>query len=227
MEQYLPETPSSDISGVRNRNLPGDDGVFRPINLELYHYSFQNPIISVDPAGMSGEREAVPSTFRPLRYIELFSKAPYFGDAGTEAFREGESLSTFRTYYSETRVGVIELLGRMPGIGLADIRSRRIVASEAAALSQTQANALDPDVPIRVRGWIQVNRNTMRIESWNISLIILTIDTSSEAAGSGQGKWESKEATSKHIAERILFSNPELLYSLLKQAGLLDWTASQ
>jgi len=45
-EEYLPV-------GNNNRNLPGEGGIFNPINLALYHYAGNNPIKYVDPNGKS------------------------------------------------------------------------------------------------------------------------------------------------------------------------------
>ncbi|MCK4543650.1 MAG: hypothetical protein KAU17_15570, partial [Spirochaetales bacterium] len=35
----------------------GMGGVFNPVNLNIYHYSFNNPIVYKDPTGTSGQKE--------------------------------------------------------------------------------------------------------------------------------------------------------------------------
>ena len=46
LSKYLPTGNKK-----RDSNLPGMGGVFNPVNLNLYHYSGNNPVIYVDPDG--------------------------------------------------------------------------------------------------------------------------------------------------------------------------------
>ncbi len=49
--EYVPSAPVSDKARKHNQNLPGMGGVFNSVNLNLYHYSANNPIKYVDPDG--------------------------------------------------------------------------------------------------------------------------------------------------------------------------------
>lgn len=53
LETYLPETPINDLARQRNQNLPGQGGVFTPINLAAYHYAANNPARYYGPTGDS------------------------------------------------------------------------------------------------------------------------------------------------------------------------------
>jgi len=48
---YLPERPVDKEARKRNENLPGEGGVFNPVNLNVYHYGGNNPVKYVDPEG--------------------------------------------------------------------------------------------------------------------------------------------------------------------------------
>ena len=50
---YIPQAPVSDEARRNNANLPGMGGVFNSVNLNLYHYSANNPIKYTDPDGKS------------------------------------------------------------------------------------------------------------------------------------------------------------------------------
>ncbi len=227
MEKYLPEAPVSVEARERNRSLPGEGGVLSPISLATYCYAHGSPIVFVDRTGMTGQREVVPDSFRPLQYVELFAKAPYYGEPGTQAIQRGDGIPRLRSYCTDVNVGIAEFLIRLAPVGIVDTRSQKLAVSEAKVISLAQSNLLDPDTPIELSGWIQIDDTTKRIQNWSISLTVLKIDTSTEAGGSRKGTWELEQVRSKCLAERILFANPELLYSLLKQAGLLEWTSWQ
>ena len=49
LPQYLPEMQSGS-------KLPGMGGVFRPVNMQVYHYAANNPVRNVDPSGLWDER---------------------------------------------------------------------------------------------------------------------------------------------------------------------------
>jgi RHS repeat-associated protein len=50
-EKYLPEAPIDKETLLRNRELPGEGGVFNSINVTLYCYAANNPLKYVDPTG--------------------------------------------------------------------------------------------------------------------------------------------------------------------------------
>ena len=49
--EYLPSAPVSDEARKRNGNLPGMGGVFNYVNLHVYHYAGNNPVVYRDPDG--------------------------------------------------------------------------------------------------------------------------------------------------------------------------------
>jgi len=51
MGEYVPGAPVNDAARKRNENLPGLGGVFNYVNLHVYHYAGNNPVIYVDPDG--------------------------------------------------------------------------------------------------------------------------------------------------------------------------------
>jgi hypothetical protein len=55
MGDYIPSAPIDDEARKRNGNLPGMGGVFNYVNMNVYHYSANNPIKYVDPNGEWGE----------------------------------------------------------------------------------------------------------------------------------------------------------------------------
>ena len=54
LAEYLPIAPTSDEAREHNQNLGGEGGIFNPVNMQVYHYTFNNPIIYVDPDGRQG-----------------------------------------------------------------------------------------------------------------------------------------------------------------------------
>ena len=48
---FIPVAPNSDQARQHNQNLPGMGGIYNVINLHVYHYGGNNPIIYLDPDG--------------------------------------------------------------------------------------------------------------------------------------------------------------------------------
>jgi hypothetical protein len=51
MGEYVPGAPINDEVRKSNQNLPGMGGVFNVVNLHVYHYAGNNPIVYTDPDG--------------------------------------------------------------------------------------------------------------------------------------------------------------------------------
>ena len=49
--EYVPQAPVNDDAKKHNQNLPGMGGVFNTVNLNLYHYAGNNPVVYIDPNG--------------------------------------------------------------------------------------------------------------------------------------------------------------------------------
>ena len=221
MERYLPEAPISEQARRRNNSLPGEGGVFNHYNLAVYHFSFNSPVVYLDPDGMTGQREYVPEDFRPMQYLGLFEKAPYRDS--TPRLSDPYSSQRLKAYSASVSVDLVALVGRLLPVGFASASNKlEIHKVKAAILAQMIVNIFDPDVPVAVSAWIQVDRKKQRIVNWEVSVVGLSIVTSIEAAGSRQGTWQSVEIPDKNAALRILLSNQELLYSLLKQSGVMQ-----
>jgi uncharacterized protein RhaS with RHS repeats len=51
LKDYIPGAPINDEVKKKNGELPGMGGVFNTVNLHLYHYAGNNPVMYVDPDG--------------------------------------------------------------------------------------------------------------------------------------------------------------------------------
>jgi RHS repeat-associated protein len=51
IEEYLPLMPVDEEARKHNQNLPGEGGVFNYVNLVVYHYGGNNPVLFIDPTG--------------------------------------------------------------------------------------------------------------------------------------------------------------------------------
>jgi RHS repeat-associated protein len=55
MGEYVPGAPVNDEVRRQNQNLPGMGGVFNYVNLHVYHYAGNNPVVLTDPDGNTTE----------------------------------------------------------------------------------------------------------------------------------------------------------------------------
>ncbi|MDR2661388.1 MAG: RHS repeat-associated core domain-containing protein [Treponema sp.] len=51
MGEYIPLVPIDDEAKQHNKELPGMGGVFNYVNLHVYHYAGNNPVVLTDPGG--------------------------------------------------------------------------------------------------------------------------------------------------------------------------------
>ncbi len=63
LEAYLPLTPNNDEAREHNKKLPGMGGVFNSVNLNLYHYAGNNPVVMTDPDGKQSVHEVFRFSF--------------------------------------------------------------------------------------------------------------------------------------------------------------------
>jgi RHS repeat-associated protein len=57
MGEYIPQAPINDDIRKQNQNLPGIGGVFNYVNLHVYHYAGNNPVVLKDPDGRTSNKE--------------------------------------------------------------------------------------------------------------------------------------------------------------------------
>jgi RHS repeat-associated protein len=55
MGEYIPMAPVNDQARKHNGNLPGLGGIFNLVNMHVYHYAGNNPVVLVDPDGRSDD----------------------------------------------------------------------------------------------------------------------------------------------------------------------------
>ena len=71
MGEYIPSAPVNEEARKRNGNLPGMGGVFNHVNLHVYHYAGNNPVILID---LDGEETSARQLLGLLReFAEIFS----------------------------------------------------------------------------------------------------------------------------------------------------------
>jgi len=51
MGEYVPLAPINDDAKKHNQNLPGMGGIFNLVNMHVYHYAGNNPVVLIDPDG--------------------------------------------------------------------------------------------------------------------------------------------------------------------------------
>jgi RHS repeat-associated protein len=66
--EYIPGAPIDDEAKKRNKNLPGQGGVFNYINFHVYHYAGNNPVKYVDP---NGEADIITAETTKEKYDEM------------------------------------------------------------------------------------------------------------------------------------------------------------
>ena len=110
LEEYLPIAPTSDEARDHNQNLPAG-GVFNPTNLTAYHYTNNNPLKYVDPAGefpvaaamvvlaltlTLGGSVSIPPSVDINRLQDVMNNAPYAVGDVPQIEAQG-SISTYGT----------------------------------------------------------------------------------------------------------------------------------
>src|SRR5690606_3121094 len=77
-EDYLPVPPVDDEARRYNSQLPGQGGVFNPVNLNVYCYGANNPVKYVDPDGL----DAIPIVFKDYLITTSIGRLSSLGHAG-------------------------------------------------------------------------------------------------------------------------------------------------
>jgi RHS repeat-associated protein len=97
IDKYLPEAPVDEEARKRNQNLPGQGGVFNIVNLAVYHYGGNNPVIFTDPTGLEDEPVAAPkSTYRwEASFLEIIASSYLAAGEGGSGILRGKSFVHF------------------------------------------------------------------------------------------------------------------------------------
>jgi hypothetical protein len=88
MAEYVPVAPVSDDAKKHNQNLPGMGGVFNYVNLHVYHYGANNPIMYVDP---NGEADVVFYQINPDGFEDQANNSGYFNSSSEDVIMIGVS----------------------------------------------------------------------------------------------------------------------------------------
>jgi RHS repeat-associated protein len=93
IEDYLPVRPVDKDSREHNQNLPGMGGVFNIVNLAVYHYGGNNPIIFTDPTGLGDEPpKTQQSTYRwEASFLEIIASSYLAAGEGGSGILRGRS----------------------------------------------------------------------------------------------------------------------------------------
>jgi len=109
---YIPSAPIDDEARKRNQNLPGVGGIFNYVNLHVYHYGGNNPVMYVDPDGRRCEESYQAYLTAWQRFMEDFNPYIAFDSDGSIRFIGGSRVIhpvdgtiniTVREYYSDGR----------------------------------------------------------------------------------------------------------------------------
>jgi|GEM_PF-1161872 len=67
LADYIPRAPLTDDDKKANEDLPGMGGVYNPINLAVYHFAGNNPIVLTDPDGKA------PMSYKVAENLYIYS----------------------------------------------------------------------------------------------------------------------------------------------------------
>ncbi|MCK4542646.1 MAG: RHS repeat-associated core domain-containing protein, partial [Spirochaetales bacterium] len=202
---YVPVAPVSDNAKKHNQNLPGLGGVFNPVNLNLYHYSFNNPLNFIDPNGESGQQDLPEKYGHPFLYLDIFKLSSY-NDKSTRISRQN---STTRTFRATIKINVLEFISRVLPTGLGDSRQDAILGF--------LKNVTNPDLYLNMILVVETDRKKENLLNWYVKVPYPYLDPNDESRAV---EWTTVTEPSKTNALNLLFDNPELMYKIFEQTKI-------
>ncbi len=103
-EEYLPTKPKENLN-----NIPGNGGVYRSINIDVYHYGGDNPLVIIDPDGNEDKRTenmkgALDRIFTGSEYKQEILKNLKANENGSYSSKLNGKDITFTNVTSESRL---------------------------------------------------------------------------------------------------------------------------
>jgi RHS repeat-associated protein len=98
MGDYVPRAPIDDEARKHNGNLSGMGGVYNYVNLHVYHYAGNNPVILSDP---DGKRQ----THEQIRQMLLHAEIANNGEFGKGMILSGIEITVTRNAYEGITIG--------------------------------------------------------------------------------------------------------------------------
>jgi RHS repeat-associated protein len=125
---YVPSAPVDDEAKKRNGNLPGMGGVFNLVNLHVYHYGGNNPIVLRDPDGKklkvvdeaygSSSRNRTPAENRAIIVMDLSIMAGCYININAEGFISMGKINQTGANWDAIRSRFMELLDSDKIVGI-------------------------------------------------------------------------------------------------------------